>query len=245
MDKTTLKSSIFQKAVVSIIWIFMTLILVAANIGCTNKKELNYEKTAPSLETAYSKTVDNVSDSLLRLFTGYKIMPNDELYIFFYLKKMNNPTDFYIGIGDVISIRFQNVPELNVERQMVLPNGNISMPYIGEVLVVNKTISTLKRELEGLYSKMLQDPELYITLSAISASHTDFNKELNTAPKDISRLIRVRPDGYATLPLIGELYVAKKTIPELNKELNEDYERLNPLLKVDVFLQNLSDSLVR
>jgi polysaccharide export outer membrane protein len=228
-DKITFRLLTYQT--IKGLLIFIITILVLSNIGCSNKNMHNDVNSTISLgEDSFNNWLNS----------EYKIMPEDELYLFFYTEKLLKPVDFFISIGDTITIKFVHAPELNVEAQRVLPNGNISLPYVGEIMAANKNIIVLKKELEGVYSKILRNPEFYITVPEPIGNRMDINIE----PRDLSRLAKVRPDGYITMPLIGDLNVAGKTLPQVKLELNESYEKLYPKLKADVFLQNHTDSLI-
>lgn len=226
----------------ALLLIIVTL-FVLTNIGCSKKKE-----KAEHLKTEYifDKTTFSFTQDKdpYKLLAEYKIAPGDELDVLFYIKSLSQPKDFQINIGDTITVKYANTPELNVESQMVLPNGNISLPYIGEVLAVNKKITELQKELEERYSKILQNPQIFITVPEFSANLKDFKTDLYTSNRGLSKLTTVRPDGYVTFPMVGNVYVAYRTVPDVNKELNEAYEKLYPELRVDLFLNNHSGSLV-
>ncbi|MBF0472259.1 MAG: polysaccharide biosynthesis/export family protein [Nitrospirae bacterium] len=228
-DKIIIKLLTFQT--IKALFIIIITAFVLTNIGCSNKNTHNDDSPTISFKEGSAPE---------KLFSEYKVMPEDELYLFFYTDKLLKPKDFYISIGDTITVKFVHAPELNVEGQRVLPNGNISLPYVGEIMAANKNIIDLKKELVDIYSKILQNPELYVTVPQYNASRMD----INIKPKNLSRLVKVRPDGYITMPLIGDLYVINKTLIEVKNDLNEAYDKLYPNLKGDVFLQNHTDSLI-
>jgi len=67
--------------------------------------------------------------------------------IFFSNASLASDKALVIGIGDTISISVYNEIDLSV-RVRVGPSGQVNVPLIGDVFVVNKTVKTLSKELE-------------------------------------------------------------------------------------------------
>jgi protein involved in polysaccharide export with SLBB domain len=75
--------------------------------------------------------------------------------------------DVVLETGDEIEIKFVDTPDLN-DRQIIRPDGKISMPIAGEVRAAGKTPSVLTNELTGLFSKDLIDPKLTVIVRSFS-----------------------------------------------------------------------------
>lgn len=63
--------------------------------------------------------------------------------------------------GDVIEIKFIQNPELN-EQVRIRPDGRISMPLVGELLVAGTTIAELSKRLATAYEDILRAPDATI-----------------------------------------------------------------------------------
>jgi polysaccharide export outer membrane protein len=148
---------------------------------------------------------------------------------------------FKLAVDHTVTVKFVHVPELN-EEQRVRPDGNISLPYLGNVYVVGRTLDELIQELKKRYSSILQNPDLYVIVPEFRSRIKELKADLHTAPRGLSRLVTVRPDGYVTFPMLGDVFVAKKTLPDINKELNTMYDRILPGLHVDLFLEKHAGS---
>lgn len=72
-----------------------------------------------------------------------------------------------LGPGDVLEIKFFNVPELN-ETQMIRPDGKITMQLLGEVPAQGKTPSQLQDELVRLYTPELRTPKLTVVVKSLA-----------------------------------------------------------------------------
>jgi polysaccharide export outer membrane protein len=115
---------------------------------------------------------------------------------------------------------------------------------VGEVHVVDKTVTELTSDLVNLYSKILRDPKIYVVVPEFSTHIKELKKDLHTAPRGLSRLVTVRPDGYVTFPMAGDVFVAGKSVPAVNRELNVLYDAFLPGLHVDLFLEKATGTVV-
>ena len=167
----------------------------------------------------------------------YRIQAGDVLDVLFNIQSWNPEKEYLLALGDSISIRFPEVPVLDQIKIKIPPDGTISMPYIGLVKVQGLGIKELKKTLEKRYRGILRQPELYITIDEYLFQLYSLKKDLRTAPRGLSRLATVRPDGYITFPLIGDVLTTNKTIPQLNAFINQEYEKISHSLQANLFLQ--------
>lgn len=177
------------------------------------------------------------------MFTSYRISPGDQLDVLFQIQTWVEREEFRLAIDHTVDIKFIDAPELN-QVQTILPNGDISMPYIGQLRVVGLTVVELRKRLEKLYGGILRDPEIQVSVTEFRRSIKELKADLHTAPRGLSRLVTVRPDGYTTFPLLGERRVAGRTIAEVGDELNEAYEKTLPGLHCDLFLERHSGAVI-
>lgn len=74
----------------------------------------------------------------------------------------NNPVEGYrIGPGDVLSISVWNNQELT-KVVKVLPDGTISFPLIGEITVLDMTVSQVAKSLREKLEPYASDPQLSV-----------------------------------------------------------------------------------
>ncbi len=215
--------------------IMILLVAVSSFLGCSKNT-----KVPPDDEVHFKSTTFSFDQgtypSDIDLFMEYRVKPGDVMDILFQIRTWKPKEKFEIDISHTVGVKFVHVPELN-EEQQVLPNGCIVLPYLGEVKVIGKTISEVTAELKERYSNILRDPELYVIVPEFHARIKELKHDLHTAPRGLSRLVTVRPDGYVTFPLIGNFFVAHRTIPEINEILNRKYDEYLPGLHVDLFLE--------
>lgn len=100
---------------------------------------------------------------------------------------MGETEDYKIDVGDLIGISFLNNWPLNSNRT-VRPDGNITMPEIGDVKAAGLTPLALRKKLTDLYAKTgIIEGEPRITVN-VDFSNADRSE-------NISRDIVVLPDG--------------------------------------------------
>ena len=73
------------------------------------------------------------------------------------------PDEYLIGVQDILLIEFRLSPEMN-RQVLVGPHGRISMPIIGEVEVVGKTVGEVSRELTSRYAAHYTTPDVYVSM---------------------------------------------------------------------------------
>ncbi|WP_221801428.1 polysaccharide biosynthesis/export family protein [Oceanobacter mangrovi] len=169
------------------------------------------------------------------LFDHYYIAPGDILDVVYNLERRLQDARFEINLYHSLDIKFLGASELDISQD-VLPDGTISLPYFGSYPVIGKTSEELKNELEKAYARYLRYPEVVVEIRNINARVEQIRTDLRTAGRGLSKLVTVRQDGYASFPMIGEFYVAKRTIAQVSTDIIEAYERYMPGLKANLFL---------
>ncbi|GAM10709.1 putative polysaccharide export protein wza [Geobacter sp. OR-1] len=87
--------------------------------------------------------------------------------------------DYIIGPGDLIGIEVWKDPTLT-RTVVVLPDGKISMPLIGELTAGGKTLAALKNEITAKLSQFVPDPVLTIEIKQCNSMHIYVLGRVNT-----------------------------------------------------------------
>lgn len=222
--------------------VFMMLLAASMLAACTPRPTIDPGQEQEVTYTTFEEDKETYPPEN-GLFPAYRLTPGDVLDVLFQIETIKNVVNYTITANDTLSIKFVRLPDLN-ETQRVRPDGNISLAYIGDVEVVGLTPGQLKDKLEGLFSKYFKYPELYVTVDEFRERIKELKKDLHTASRGLSRLVTVRPDGYATFPLAGDMLVAHKTLPQVKQELDDFYVTYLDGLHVDVFLQEHAGSVI-
>ncbi len=168
----------------------------------------------------------------------YRIRVGDILEIIYEIHPLK--TDEYrLDIQDVVEVRFLSMPELNYP-QTIRPDGRITLPYIGDIEVLNSTSAQATRRIRSAYENILRFPDVFLVIKEFGAGTKELKEVIKTSSRGQSKLLTVRPDGRATFPMIGEMFVAEETVPNLSSQVNESYKKLYRGLHVDVILSKTS-----
>ncbi len=79
-----------------------------------------------------------------------------------------NADDYRIGVDDVVKVSVWKNPDLSVEVP-VRPDGNISVPLIGDVAVGGKTPKEVSQIITDKLSLYLRDPQVTVILSELNS----------------------------------------------------------------------------
>lgn len=217
-------------------WLFavaaaMMLLTIQIFSGCTTPVLQAPEQAALSAELFGQK---RFASEPYDIFPAYRVMPGDILDLLFQVD-VNSEREFRLMPLDSIEVKFPDIPDLNQE-QRILPDGKISLPYIGEIKVVGYTPDHLQSELRIRYARVLRNPELFVVVKEYGAKVQELKESIRTAPRGQSKLITVRNDGYATFPIVGELKVFGQTIPDITVILNEKFNAITDDIRIDLLL---------
>jgi len=229
------KSSGFSRGFsIIIVFLFLITMISCASSGPAKNEEIAMERTTFSFDQGKAP---------YDVFPEYRLKPGDMLDVLFQIHTWKARKTFKIAVDHTVSVKFVSIPQMN-ETQLVRPDGTISLPYLGSVQVIGKTVKKLTKELKRRYAKILQNPELYVTVPEFRSAIKELKTDLHTAPRGLSRLVTIRPDGYVTFPAVGDMYVANRTLPDVSRELNKAYEKLLKDLHCDLFLEKHSGSFI-
>lgn len=98
---------------------------------------------------------------------------------------------YRLRVGDVLSVRFKYLTELDQHRILVLPDGRISMAGLEGQKAAGLTIDELDAAMTAHFARDYRNPELSVTVDELG-------------PRSVYVLGEVRSPGLYTLPHGGE-----------------------------------------
>jgi len=102
-------------------------------------------------------------------------------------------SEYVFGVADQLSIRIWQNNELTTDA-VIRPDGNITLPLVGDVRAVGETVSSLKAKIHKALSDYGKFP-----LSEITISVTGFNSYRFTVSGEVVRPGVFSQTGYATV----------------------------------------------
>jgi len=96
------------------------------------------------------------------------------------LEQTLDPNEVYtISVADIMSIKFYYYPELDV-NVTVRPDGRITLPLIGDVMVAGRTPEAVDHHLTETFASHLDDPEVAVIIQACAGFRVYVGGEVHT-----------------------------------------------------------------
>jgi len=172
----------------------------------------------------------------------YVLRPGDVLDVV-YQVRTTEVAEYHLDIQDVVELRFVSMPEHDQE-QIIRADGLVTLPWIGDVRVLGLTPEEATQKIRRAYKGILRDPDVYVTVRESGASLNEFKRAISAEDEGQNKLLTIRPDGFITLPVVGEMRAAGRSVKELAASVNRAYHAYYPELFVDVILDKSPDQRV-
>lgn len=177
---------------------------------------------------------------------AYYLRVNDVITLTYIVSRQKQPERYRIGVGD--KLRIESSFDETLDRELeVQPDGEITLPLIGDVPAAGKTVKELRDELTRRFGRIEREPVITVTPVSFDAGL----QEILNAVTSQSRLsgqaidLRVTPEGTIQAPGLGSVFVQGLAIEELRSELEARYaEVFGPGLLVSPALSERATSYV-
>lgn len=74
-----------------------------------------------------------------------------------------------LAVGDVLRFSYAGAPEFN-QLQKIQPDGQVSLPTVGNVMAAGRKVSSLQASLTSLYGPHLNDPTVLVAVEKPAAA---------------------------------------------------------------------------
>ncbi len=91
--------------------------------------------------------------------------------------------DFVIGVADILKIAVWKMPEVNTDAH-VRPDGNITVPLIGEVRAAGRTTAQLRTDIQARLATFVKDEA---TASTVTVAVVEVNSYVVTVSGKVTR----------------------------------------------------------
>jgi polysaccharide export outer membrane protein len=91
--------------------------------------------------------------------TGYQIIDRDDSM----LAALHQNKSYVLGCGDTLKVTVWRHEETDADA-VIMPDGKISLPLVGEVAAAGLTVDELKDELNRKYNEYITEPHITITV---------------------------------------------------------------------------------
>lgn len=138
---------------------------------------------------------------------------DDPVLTEFDVASANVPNPLRFRVDDTVKMLIWNHPELN-HVAPVQTNGNVTLPLVGEVPAEDRTPREIREYVEARLRDMAMTETVYIQPG-------DSLRMLVWRQPDLLHVGIVQPDGRVSLPLVGQIPAAGRTL----EDIRDDVER--------------------
>ena len=137
---------------------------------------------------------------------------------------------YRLNPGDTLRISVWNEEALQQEV-MVLPDGSISFPLVGILQVANRTPGQVQQEIKKKLSRLIPDPEINLTVSAVEGNHIFIIGKVNrpgrfpmTRPTDVVQALSLA-GGFTPYAKNEAIQILRRT-GQKQKIIKFDYSKI-------------------
>jgi len=187
-------------------------------------------------DTVYEQTIAEMDGE-------YLLGSGDVVEIIYHVEPQPSEKEYILAVGDVVRVEFYYHPEINRDVS-IRTDGKISLPLKGDIDAAGLTPSGLREKLIRLYGDTFKDPEITITPVEYNQAIKQLKEAISTSSRGQSKLSAIRPDGYISFPLLGDIMGTGLTLPQLKERLTTEYGKIINNLSISLILEQIKSNLV-
>ena len=169
----------------------------------------------------------------------YRLRVDDSLEFVFRVTRDETPNAYEINVGDELII--ESATDRDLRRNLiVLPDGTITLPLLGQIRAANRTIPQLRDDLEANYKKYYKVPSITVTPIKVDTKLEDLRYTVSGRSGFGGQFLssKVTPEGTVQLPAVGSVPAQGLTIDEFARELNARFnEKIEGVEVIPVLTQ--------
>jgi polysaccharide biosynthesis/export protein len=185
----------------------------------------------------------------------YRLRESDVIAVYYRRTREELSRPYELQVGDRIRVESltagssaagetpegaAQAPNDDISRELVVqPDGNITLPLLGEVRATRRSIQSLRDELEEQYKEYFRVPSITVTPISINTRLEDLMDTVDSRAgtlggRQIS--VTVTPAGDVQLPGIRSVFVQGLTLQEARQEIDAQYDADIPGVAVTLVL---------
>lgn len=203
---------------------FLTPAIDCVNNPCVRGKPCDWKQLGPVPEFQEWAQGEYVGRARLAHVPEYRLRVDDTLDFVFRVTRNEIPNSYEINVGDEVTV--ESATDKDLKRTLVvLPDGTITLPLLGQVRAAHLTVPQLRDELENLYEKFYKVPAVTVTPIKVDTQLEDLRYTVGgrSGFGGQVRSGRITPEGTIQLPAVGSVPAQGLTLDEFRVELNERF----------------------
>ncbi len=169
----------------------------------------------------------------------YRLRVDDVLDFVFRVTRNEIPEAYELNVGDEVTVESSTDKDLK-RTLVILPDGTISLPLLGQVKAAHLTVPQLREELENLYQKYYKIPAITVTPIKVDTKLEDLRYTVGgrSGFGGQVRPGKITPEGTIQLPAVGTVPCQGLTLDEFRVELNERFaEKIEGVEVMPILMQ--------
>jgi polysaccharide export outer membrane protein len=169
----------------------------------------------------------------------YRLRVDDQMEFVFRVTRDEIPSPYEINVGDEIIV--ESATDKDLRRNLiVLPDGTITLPLLGQVRAAQRTIPQLRDDLEKLYRRYYKVPAVTVTPIKVDTQLEDLRYTVSGRSGFGGQFLssKITPEGTVQLPAVGSVPAQGMTLDEFSRELNARFrEKIEGVEVIPVLTQ--------
>jgi len=154
----------------------------------------------------------------------YRLRVDDDMEFVFRVTRNEMPSPYKINVGDELSIESTNEPDLR-RTLVVLPDGTITVPLLGQIRAAQMTIGQLRDDLDKRYERFYNVPAITVTPVKVDTQLEDLRYTVSGRSGFGGQFLqtKITPEGTIQLPAVGSVPAQGLTLDEFRAELAQRF----------------------
>jgi polysaccharide export outer membrane protein len=172
----------------------------------------------------------------LRHVNRYRMRVDDQVRLVYRLTRELDRRHYKFNVGDEVLVEGENLTGNDADQgganlgefnrnMVILPDGTITIPYIGQVRAAGRTVQQLRNEVQDKSKEWFKFPMWTITPLRVNTRLEDLRAvvDARAGQGGQSITLRVSPDGTIQPPAIAPVCVQGLTLEEAKFEIDQRY----------------------
>jgi|GEM_PF-3174941 len=166
--------------------------------------------------------------------TRYRLRVDDQVTLVYRLTRELNPNEYEFNIGDTMLVEGDTLTGADEEDRsnngfsrdlVILPDGNVTLPLIGQVRAAGRTVQQLRKEIQERSKKWYKFALWTVTPIQVNTRLEDLRNAVDARAGNGGQSIAltVSPDGTIQPPAVGSVCVQGLTLEEAKFEIDQRY----------------------
>lgn len=170
--------------------------------------------------------------------TRYRLRVDDQITLVYRLTRELNPNEYEFNIGDTMLVEGETLSATGSASEdekesnngftrelVILPDGSVTLPLIGQVRAAGRTVQQLRKEIQERSKKWYKFAMWTVTPKQVNTRLEDLRNSVDARAGSGGQAIdlTVSPDGTIQAPALGPVCIQGLSLEEVKFEIDQRY----------------------